>query len=695
MTACRLSARNIVLTHPFMTHEIPPRPQGTGTVQAPRRKSDAALLTLLQTAPAQALAQAEQELKRDPTDPLRHLVRAEATRKTGNLTEALRLVRESQERLAGYPPLALEEARVLKARNDLSGARRVLEILQTEHSDFSPGWRALSDLRAEMGDHEGARAAAARIAATGQPVQELAIATDLLQRGKLGEAEYVLRRYVHDNPMDVSGIRLLADLGNRLGMAQDACKLLERCLELAPDFHMARHDYANALIKLQEYDRVRAEVERLKAAEPENQAHRVLEALLYVRLGQYPESISVYKSILKIFPQQAKLWLSMGHALKTIGQQEEAIDAYRHAAEAQPELGEAYWSLANLKTFKFSDADITAMQQQLASGTLAHADRYHMSFALGKALEDRKDFDGAFDAYDQGNIWRRKGIRYDAHRNTSELDAQKAFFTRDFFTQRADWGHPSDEPIFIVGLPRSGSTLLEQILASHSKVEGTFELPDILSIVQRLSGRRRPADPSEYPAILGRMDRKEIYALGEEYLERTRIHRTGLPHFIDKMPNNFAHTGFIHLILPNAKIVDARRHPLACCFSNYKQLFARGQNFTYNLDEVARYYLDYVGIMKLWDDTIPGLVTRVIYEDMVADAETQVRRLLNQCNLAFEPACLSFHETDRAVRTASSEQVRQPIYTSALEQWRNFEGHLQPLHTTLHALLQPEDSWKA
>ena len=656
-------------------------------------KVDAELLTLLQNEPQEALLRVQAELKKDPSDPLRHLVRAEATRRTGRITDAIRLARESQEQLKGYPPLALEEARALKANGDIVSACRVLETLQTEHPDFNPGWRALSDLYAEMGQHDRAKHAAARISATRQTAPELAMAGDLLQRGKLGEAEFVLRRYVHDHPTDVSGIRLLADLGNRLGVADDARKLLERCLELAPDFHLARHDYANALIKLQAYEAAETEINRLKAAEPENQAHLVLEALLNVRLGRYEAAVSVYRAILKTFPQQAKLWLSLGHALKTIGEQEEAIEAYKAAIGAQPDLGEAYWSLANLKTFRFTKDDIAAMRGQLATETLSHADRYHMSFALGKALEDMKEFAGSFEAYNQGNVWRRKGIRYDAARNAADLNDQKAFFSTSFFEDRAGWGHPSDEPIFIVGLPRSGSTLLEQILASHSQVEGTFELPDILSMTRRLSGRKRPSEPSEYPQNLAELTREEVYALGQEYLDRTRVHRNGLPHFIDKMPNNFAHTGFIHLILPNAKIIDARRHPLACGFSNFKQLFARGQNFTYDLNEIAEYYRDYVDIMRFWDDVLPGLVTRVIYESLIADPEAHVRRILERCGLEFEAACLSFHETDRAVRTASSEQVRQPLYTSSLEQWRHFEAFLVPLKQPLEPLLLQEDTW--
>ena len=670
----------------------------TKTHAEPNRRSlheaDAELLSLLQAAPWEALQRASAELAQNPADPMRHLVRAEATRRTGNTKEAIRLARQSQERLLGYPPLALEEARGLRELGDLAGACRVLETLQAEHPDFINGWRALSDVRAEMGDHEGAKYAATQIRTIGKPVPELATASDLLQRGKLGEAEYVLRRYVHDHPLDVSGIRLLADLGNRLGVAKDARNLLERCLELAPDFHQARHDYANSLIKLQEYDAARLEIERLKTAEPENQAHRVLEALLHVRLGQYEAAISAYRSMVEIFPKQAKLWLSLGHALKTVGQQTEAIDAYLAAIKAQPELGEAYWSLANLKTFRFSEDNIANMQKQLDSELLTHADRFHISFALGKALEDKMKFPAAFEAYDQGNKWRRKGVRYDAARNTAELESQKSFFTRQFFEDRADWGHPSNEPIFIVGLPRSGSTLLEQILASHSQVEGTFELPDILSMVRRLSGRKRPDDPSRYPTVLADLNPSEVRALGQEYLDRTRVHRTGRPHFIDKMPNNFAHTGFIHLILPNAKIVDARRHPLACCFSNYKQLFAQGQNFTYDLDEIAQYYLDYTRIMRFWDEVLPGFVTRVIYEDLVASPEVGITRLLELCGLDFDPACLSFHETNRAVRTASSEQVRQPLYTSALEQWRHFEAYLQPVRDRLAPLLVSADTWK-
>jgi tetratricopeptide (TPR) repeat protein len=380
--------------------------------------------------------------------------------------------------------------------------------------------------------------------------------------------------------------------------------------------------------------------------------------------------------------------MSYGHSLKTAGRQSQSIAAYRKAIELSPQLGDAYWSLANLKTFRFTPAEIAAMRKQLARTDLAAEDRYHVHFALGKALEDAHEFAASFEHYAEGNRLRRAAIHYDPDRTTGSVDRSRQLFSTDFFAARAGAGAPEPDPIFIVGLPRAGSTLVEQILASHSLVEGTMELPDITAIVQSLTRPREGGTSSRYPEIVASLGHAELRGLGERYLAQTRIQRkTGAPFFIDKMPNNWAYVGLIALILPNAKIIDARRHPLSCCFSGFKQHFARGQHFSYSLDDIGRYYRDYVALMAHFDAVLPGRVHRVIYERMVEETEDEVRRLLEYCGLPFEDACLRFYENARAVRTASSEQVRRPIFRDAVEHWRNYEPWLGPLKTALGPVL--------
>jgi tetratricopeptide (TPR) repeat protein len=380
--------------------------------------------------------------------------------------------------------------------------------------------------------------------------------------------------------------------------------------------------------------------------------------------------------------------LSYAHALKTVGRQEDAIAAYRRTITLKPSFGDAYWSLANLKTFRFEDDEIEAMRTEINRDTITQEDHFHLCFALGKALEDRKQFDESFSYYHLGNDIKEKLEGYDRGKNRSAAQRVIAVCTEDLLSSKANLGDPAPDPIFIVGLPRSGSTLLEQILASHSQVDGTKELVEILSIVRRLSGKKKKSDVSRYPDILQDLDASQLKDLGQEYIDRTRIQRGNGAFFIDKMPNNFLHIGLIHLILPNAKIIDARRHAMAACFSGFTQLFASGQRFTYGLSNIGSYYRDYVDVMDHWDLVLPGRVLPVQYEDVVADAEAQIRRILDYCDLPFEEACLQFHRTERAVRTASSEQVRQPIYSGALEHWRNYERHLDELKESLGPVLE-------
>jgi tetratricopeptide (TPR) repeat protein len=437
------------------------------------------------------------------------------------------------------------------------------------------------------------------------------------------------------------------------------------------------------LVKRQKYLKARPHVETLLKLDPAHPDYRTLAATIAVGIGEHARAIEIYEGLRRDFPASwdAPLW--HGHALKTVGRVPEAVDAYREAAKIRPDFGDAYWSLANLKTFRFEDETVERMRREEASPQTGPEDRIHLCFALGKALEDRGETAESWRYYERGAALKRSESRYRPEiieRNTRQ---QREVCTRDFFRRREGWGVQDPDPIFILGLPRSGSTLLEQILASHSEVEGTQELPDIQAAVIALQGRDSDPDDPRYPAVLAEMSRQDLIRLAESYLADTQVHRSGRRFFIDKMPNNFRHIGLIHLMLPNARIIDARREPMACCFSNLKQLFAQGQEFTYSIEDIARYYRTYLEVMRHWDRVLPGRVLRVHHQDVVDDLEGSVRRLLDHCGLAFEPACLDFHNTRRSVRTASSEQVRQPIFRDGLDQWQKFAPWLEPLRTAL------------
>jgi tetratricopeptide (TPR) repeat protein len=540
-------------------------------------------------------------------------------------------------------------------------------------------WRQLADHLDAAGDRVGAEQAYLGHVrhAIHDPI--LMAAGSALHAGNIPEAELRLRRHLKEAPTDVAAIRMFAELAVRLDRTEDAQVLLERCLELAPGFHEARHNYAIVLNRLNRPQDAIVELERLLGVDPANPGYRNLKAVALCHTGEYATAIDIYDDLLSRFPLQAPIWLSYGHALKTSGQQARAIDAYRMCIERDADFGEAYWSLANLKTFRFDDAQIEAMRQALGRD-LKEQHRIDFEFALGKALEDRGEYEESFRHYENGNTLRLRQIPYSAQENTARLRRAHETFTAELFRERGGSGSDAADPIFIIGLPRAGSTLIEQILASHPQVEGTMELPDLISITRDLRGARG----GTYHDALARCSADELRELGERYLARTRVHRKlGRPFFIDKMPNNFAHVGLIQMILPNAKIIDARRHPLACCFSGFKQHFAHGQNFTYGLDNVGRYYRDYVELMRHFDAVLPGRVHRVIYENLVANTEYEVRRLLDYCGLPFDETCLRFFENERPVRTASSEQVRQPIYRSGVDHWQHYEKWLEPLKSAL------------
>jgi cytochrome c-type biogenesis protein CcmH/NrfG len=592
----------------------------------------------------------------------------------------------------GTLEVALAHAvRLLAPRPDLAEAQ-AREILAVAPSS-AEAWGLLAEARLRQGDEAGAGEAYAGQIAASVHDPELQEAAEALAGNQLAIAERLLKPFLKRHPDNVAALRMLAEVAGRIGRYDDSEVLLARCLELAPGFAPARHNHALVLYRQNRPAAAIEEIDRLLASDPGHPAYRSLRAAALAQIGEYEAAIGGYQSVLADHPVQPKGWMSLGHALKTVGRTEDSIGAYRRSLQLQPSLGESWWSLANLKTFRFTPADIEAIRAQLARADLGEDDRLHLHFALGKALEDAGDWAGSFENYQRGNALRRPRLAYDADETTAHVGRAEALFTPAFFAERAGSGSPAPDPIFVVGLPRSGSTLVEQILASHSKVEGTMELPDISSIARRLGGERRAGDEPAYPGVLAELPPEQLRSLGEEYLERTRIQRkTGRPLFIDKMPNNFAHLGLIHLILPNAKVVDVRRHPLACCFSGFKQHFARGQGFTYDLEDIGRYYADYVRLMAHVDTVLPGRVHRVIYEDLVEDPEPVIRRLLDYCGLEFEPACLSFHQTLRPVRTASSEQVRQPLNREGLDQWRNYEPWLGPLK---HALGDTLQSWRA
>jgi tetratricopeptide (TPR) repeat protein len=613
---------------------------------------------------------------------LAHTRRLLATNPTAAVEQASEIVKVVPSHPVGWLLKGLAHGAVGQGDAAVVALRRALELAPA----LPDAWRALGDHLSAAGDTEGADAAYAQHIRYSTRDPRLVQAAIALRDNDIPQAEALLRQHLRQHPTDVVAIRMFAEVAARLERYTDSQNLLERCLELAPGFHAARRNYATVLHRQYKDEQALEQVDRLLALDREDPTYRNLKAAILGALGRYEESIELYAAVLARYPSQHKVWLNYGHALKTAGRQQDSIDAYRKCIDLAPRSGVAWWSLANLKTFRFTQGDIEAMRAQIARTDLTDDERVQFHFALGKALEDAKSYEDSFEHYSRGNSLRRAQVGYDANRTSARVQRCREILTTDFFERRRGYGAPAPDPIFIVGLPRAGSTLIEQILASHSAVEGTMELPDLISIARKLPGTA--AEGGRFPESLASLSADECRALGERYLQQTRVQRkTAAPFFIDKMPNNFAYVGFIQLILPNAKIIDARRHPLGCCLSVFKQHFARGQGFAYDLDDLGRYYRDYVALMAHFDQVVPGRVHRVIYETMVQDTEAEVRRLLDYCGLPFEAGCLRFYENARAVRTASSEQVRQPIFRDALEHWRHYEPWLGPLKSALGPVL--------
>jgi tetratricopeptide (TPR) repeat protein len=577
-----------------------------------------------------------------------------------------------------------EEGHLNLARGDADRARHAFLAATRNNPALLASWKKLAELSQNAGDVRIANEARAQLSRLQSLPRELLAVLNHLHEGRILRAEEIVRAFLQKNPRNVEGMRLLADIGSRLSVLTDADFLLETAIELEPENLQLRIDHIQVLRKRQKYQAAYKQAEFLFERDQNSPVFQSLFAIESMHAGKIEQALDLFDKVLAKNPKDHAALTSKGHALKTFGRTDDAIAAYRTAIEISTLNGDAWYALANLKTYRFTRDDITAMQRALNHPDLPFASRIHLNFALGKALEDARQYDQAFAAYKDGNALKKRQTRYTSDQMQAEFDAQKKHLTRELFQRRCDTGHDAPDPIFILGLPRAGSTLLEQILASHSMVDGTLELPNILSLAHRLRGRNMLTDRERYPRILNEISDEDLKKLGEEYIETTRVHRGNAPFFTDKMPNNFRHIGLIHLILPNAKIIDARRNPLDCCWSGFKQLFAEGQEFTYGLEEIGHYYRGYVDLMDHWHEVLPkNRILKVQHEDVLEDLDGQVRRILDYCGLPFENTCVDFHKTDRPVRTASSEQVRQPINTSGLEQWRPFEAHLHPLKEAL------------
>jgi len=632
---------------------------------------------------SEALAESEALLALVPDQRDVLLYVAIAQRYLGRIPDALRTLAILELHHPRFSRLYEERGRCFV---DLKQAPQAIEAFLravTINHSLPGSWRMLDGLYRMQGQADQAAMAASHVATLQKLPPEVVTATGLFMDGDLDAAEPLVRAYLLKHGNHVEAMRLLAGIGIARKVFIDAELLLAAVLELAPRYRAARQEYAGVLVELHKYQEARRQLDQLLEDEPENRDLKTLYAYACVGLGDHEQAIALYRALLLGTPEDAGLHLSIAHAQKTLGQQQEAIESYRRAADCRPDYGDAYWSLANLKTYRFTDEELARVLAAESAPTTATVDRYHLCFALGKALEDRGEFAESFRYYEQGNALKRAESKYSAEIIENNTQRQIEVCTAEFFASRRGYGARNPDPIFIVGLPRSGSTLLEQILASHSRVEGTQELADVEHIVRNLRGIDPDPNNPRYPPILARMEPKDFLALGEQYLAATRIYRTDKPFLIDKMPNNFRHLGLIHLMLPNARIIDARREPMACCFSNLKQLFAGGQEFTYSIDDIARYYRTYLELMRHWDRVLPGQILRIHHEDVVDDLEGNVRRILDFCGLEFEPQCVEFHKTERSVRTASSEQVRQPIFREGLDQWKHFEPWLEPLK---HAL---------
>jgi tetratricopeptide (TPR) repeat protein len=636
---------------------------------------------------AEALAVGDGLLAKAPESRDVRLLVAVALRCVGRIPDALSTLATLERRHPRFSRLHEERGHCFVfSRRAPEAIAAFLEAVNINHA-LPSSWSMLEGLYRMTGQPDNAAMAASHVATLKHLPPEVVTATGLFADGDLEVAESLIRGFLLEHGDHVEAMRLLARIGTVHKVFDDAEVLLAAVLERAPNYRVARREYAEVLVELHKYPEARRQLDRLLAEDPDNRPFRQLYAAVAAGLGEHGRAVELYRELLTGTAADADLHLSIAHAQKTLGRRHDAIDSYHRAAACRADFGDAYWSLANLKTYRFTGAERAQLQTAESAPTTGPVDRYHLCFALGKALEDEGDFAGSFRFYEKGNALKRAESRYRADIIETNTRQQIEVCTSRFFAARRGWGTAEPDPIFIVGLPRSGSTLIEQILASHSRIEGTQELAGVQQIVAALRGRDPDLNDSRYPRVLAQMESGDFATFGRQYLDGARVYRGGkgspVPFFIDKMPNNFRHLGLIHLMLPNARVIDARREPMACCFSNFKQLFAQGQEFTYSFEDIARYYRTYLELMRHWDDVLPGKILRVHHEDVVGNLEPAIGRILEFCGLEFEPQCVEFHKTERSIRTASSEQVRQPLSRDGLDQWKNFEPYLEPLERAL------------
>lgn len=644
--------------------------------------------TLLDTDPAAAVREAAQILKEHPGHAGATLLLGTAQRSSGS-SEAVASFDELAAAQPNSAPIQFEHGRTLAAQGHAAQALAALNRAVALEPNLADAWREMAALHASLGDTLACDTAYARFVRLVSPDQHIAEAHAALANHRLEAAEVLLRRHLVQDSQDAAALRLLAEIAAEREDYVEAERLYAMCLDIAPGYSRARFDLARTLHMQQKAQPMLPLLERLLGLEPDNLQYRSLQASAFGLLGQNQRCLNILEALLAEFPHNEKLWIHYGNALRTGGRSEDAIAAYRQGAELRPGYGEAWFCLSNLKTFRFAEQQIVTMRMQGDRSDLGDEDRLQLEFALGKALEDAGEFAESFEHYARGNALRRSAVLYEPDANERFVHSLQKMYTAEFFAARAGSGCGAPDPIFIIGLPRSGSTLLEQILASHSQVEGTRELPDIQGFALELGIRELRGGPTKFPHAVERLTRSELEALGQRYLVQTRPNRLRCtPYFIDKMPSNFFHVGLIQLILPNARIIDARRSPLACCFANFKQHFQAGVWFSYGLEDIGRFYRSYVHLMRHYDSVLPGRVHRVHYESLVANLEEEVRRLLEYCGLPFEERCLRFHETQRVVQTASSEQVRRPLFADGVNQWRNFEPWLGELKQALGDVVQ-------
>ncbi len=663
-------------------------PAGKNTEQNVEQKSDPVSdldevkRKIVAGAFAAALMDLQTILAASPEDTEALYMQAVACRYAGDVKGALATLEHLKQLSPSHGRAQQEEGHVHRDTGSTEAALRAYTRATQLNPALEASLRGQIAALKELGRERAAIRAQAQLERLQRLPRPVVLAMDLVAQNKLLKAEEVCRAFLQQNPSHVEAMRLLADIGVRLGILEDAEFILESAIDFEPENVEARMEYIQILRKRQKFAAALSQAEQLLANAPDNPQFRSLCAIQLMQTGDFEAALMMLDEVLEAVPGDAVTLTTKGHALKTCGRSREAVDAYREAMRQNPEHGEAYYSLANLKTYRFSDEDLHGMQIQKENSNLGYMERVYINFALAKAYEDRDEYQASFTCYAEGNRLKKAQSRYDAERMHEEFEATKRVCSEALFKRHSGHGSPAADPIFILGLPRAGSTLLEQILSSHSQVDGTLELPNILSLSQGLR-RKKDQRGIGYPEVLSELDAGELAQFGNEYIEDTRIHRGDAPYFIDKMPNNFRHIGLIKLILPNAKIIDARRSAMACCFSGFKQLFAEGQEFSYDLQDIGRYYRDYVDLMEHWDAVLPGHVLRVNHEDVVEDLEREVGRILKFCNLPFEAACLKYYETPRNVRTPSSEQVRQPIFRDGVEQWRRFEPWLGPLKVAL------------